>query len=74
CSVCKKIFNQTNPCECQQEEAIKALKVGTPINIVGTKLKGKIYKIKNDTLEVLIIHEKNRYLKEYSLSQVRKVL
>lgn len=74
CSTCKRIFSKENSCECQQGSCIKELKIGTPINVIGTKLKGKVYKIKNDMLEVVIISSKNRYLKEYRLEEVRKIL
>lgn len=74
CSTCKKIFTRGNSCTCQEENDIKEIKVGTPVNIIGTKLKGKVYRIKNETLEVLITSTKNRTIKTYPLQEVRKVL
>lgn len=74
CSTCKKIFNEGNPCSCQEEGCVKELKLGTPINVTGTKLKGKVYRIKKDEVEVLITSSKNRSIKAYRLEQIRKVL
>lgn len=74
CNQCRKVFSKENSCVCQQEGCIKEMKIGTPVNIIGTKLKGKVYKIKNDLLEVLIISNKNKYIKEYKVEEVRKIL
>ena len=74
CSTCKKIFNEGNPCNCQEEGCVKELKLGTPVNVTGTKLKGKVYRIKKDEVEVLITSSKNRSIKAYRLEQIRKVL
>lgn len=74
CNECKKVFTQGNGCNCQKEGCIKEIKLGTPVNIIGTKLKGKIYKIKGDVLDVVITSNKNRYIKQYKVEEVRKVL
>ena len=74
CSSCKKIFSEGNGCTCPQENGVKEIRVGTPVNIIGTKLKGKVYRIKNEVLEVLITSTKNRMIKTYPLAEVRKIL
>lgn len=74
CNLCRKVFNEENSCGCEGENHIKEMKPGTPINVIGTKLKGKVYKIKDDLLEVIITSNKERSMKQYKLEKVRKVL
>lgn len=74
CSVCRKVFYEENACACEGENNIKEMKIGTPINVIGTKLKGKVYKIKDNLLEVIITSNKERSMKEYKFEEVRKVL
>lgn len=74
CTACKRVFSKDNGCTCEGEGCIKEMKLGTPVNVIGTKLKGKIYKIKNDGVEVLITSSPNKHIKEYKLEEVRKVL
>ncbi|MGL4737892.1 MAG: hypothetical protein ACRCW2_10600 [Cellulosilyticaceae bacterium] len=73
CEACKQIFKSSDACRCDGK-IIKPVKLGTPVNIVGTKLKGKIYRMKEDALDVLITSTKNKGIQTYPIDQVRKVL
>ncbi len=74
CKECKKVFTGARSCDCQTGENMKEIKLGTPVNVIGTKLKGKVYRIKEDRLELLITSSKNKYLKEFTTEEVRKIL
>lgn len=74
CTACKKLFGHEDGCTCEGQGCIKEVKLGTPVNVVGTKLKGKVYRINDDKLQVVITSNKNRDIREYSLEEVRKIL
>lgn len=74
CNVCREIFMEGNRCHCALEGSMKELMRGAPVNVIGTKLKGKVYRIKNDRIEVLLTSSKNRSIKTYSVDQIRKIL
>ena len=73
CNVCRKVFYEDSFCTCGVKD-MKELKLGTPVNVMGTKLKGKVYRIKNDHLELVITSSKERYIKPYKLEEVRKII
>ncbi|WP_053984432.1 hypothetical protein [Niameybacter massiliensis] len=73
CNVCRKVFHEENACTCEAND-IKQVKLGTPVNVIGTKLKGKVYRIKNDVLELVITSSKDRYIKPCKLEDVRKII
>ncbi|PHV70827.1 hypothetical protein CS063_08660 [Sporanaerobium hydrogeniformans] len=74
CKECKRVFMKEDKCGCEIENGVKEIKLGTPVNIIGTKLKGKVRRIKGDKLELLITSSPNRYLKEFRMDEVRKIL
>ncbi|MEF9959221.1 MAG: hypothetical protein RR448_04620 [Niameybacter sp.] len=74
CSECRRIFSEENTCDCEKTNGLQEVKLGTPVNVIGTKLKGKVYKIKSDLLEVVITSNKNRYIKQCKLEEVRKII
>lgn len=74
CKQCRGIFMEGHTCKCALEGSMKELMRGSPVNVIGTKLKGKVYRIKNDGIEVLLIGNKNRNIKTYSTNQLKKIL
>lgn len=74
CEACRKIFDEYNQCQCNGEKSIKPMKVGTPVNIIGTKLKGKVYRMRDRELDILITSSKNKGIQTYGIDQVRKIL
>ena len=75
CKECKKIFKEQVNDGCCTGSNVKKLKIGTSVNVLGTKLKGKVYKIK-DNLVTLIISEEgsNKFLKDYEFQNLKKIL
>lgn len=75
CEKCKRVIENFNQCDYCKTSDIKELKVGTSVNILGTKQKGKVFKIDNDKVKLIVIDEaKNRLIKEYEAVQLKKVL
>lgn len=75
CNECKRIISSSESCSYCNGTLIDELAVGAPVNVIGTKLKGKILKIKDNTVRLLIRDENNgRFIREYSGEKLRKVL
>lgn len=75
CFECKRIFSQKDKCPYCGCERTKNLALNAPVNILESKLKGKVIRIKDDTLKVLIKSEGNeKFIKDYTAEQLRKVL
>jgi hypothetical protein len=56
-------------------EYVNELVIGAPVNVIGTKLKGRILKIKDNTARLLIRDEgNNKLIREYAGEKLRKVL
>ena len=58
------------------EEFLERIFVNAPVNILGTKLKGKIMKIGKDEVKVIHVNAetKEKYIKSYSIEKLKKVL
>lgn len=75
CKDCKRILKDSEKCEYCNSNNLKELTHGAPVNIIGSKLKGKVLKIKNDLVKLLIRDENNQtYIKEYGFDKLKKVL
>lgn len=75
CSGCRKIGKNPTKCESCGSDNIKLLKHGAPMNVIGTKTKGKIFKIKEDEIKLLITTEaQEKVIKEYKPEQLQKIL
>ncbi len=75
CLDCKGIFTEPNECRYCASQSIKPLVKNAPVNILGTKTKGNVLKIKGDMVQLLLVDEKhNRYIKEFQAEKIRKVL
>ncbi|QBD87741.1 hypothetical protein EW636_09405 [Clostridium tetani] len=75
CSDCKRVFYNGEKCEYCGSQGKKDLKYGVPVNVIGSKLKGKIIKTKENYIRLLIRDdENNKYIREYPAEELRKVL
>lgn len=76
CLNCKRIFNPQDNCPYCNNDKVKNLDIATSVNIIGTKLKGKVLRIKNDSVSLLIIRPdtKERYIKDYNAEKLRKII
>ncbi|QXM05414.1 hypothetical protein [Crassaminicella indica] len=74
CAECRKIEKDANKCGVCNSEKVKPLKVGAPVNVIGTKQKGKIFKIKEDGVDLLIINQaKEKIIKGYKHEEIQKI-
>ncbi len=75
CVQCQRIFLNENSCEFCGSDNIRELKKNAPINVIGTKLKGRVLKIKDGNATLIMNTESNeRMLKEYDLKELKKIL
>lgn len=74
CNHCRKIFIGDKDCACEGENCIHEVKKGTPVNIIGTKTKGKVIRIKEGAVELLIKNRGNKILRVCKVDEIRKIV
>ncbi|WP_040210765.1 hypothetical protein [Clostridium polynesiense] len=75
CADCKRVFGKEDKCEYCESSNVREMKKDSPVNILGTKQKGRVLKIEEDSARLLLINEaKERYVKDYKASDLKKVL
>lgn len=75
CSDCKRVFNNADKCEFCGSFYVKELKVGKSVNVMGSKQKGKVLKVKGENITLILIDEmNNKYTKDYKAEELRKIL
>lgn len=75
CNECKRVIDSSENCNYCKSNLIDELANGAPVNVIGTKLKGRVLKIKDNSVRLLIKDEgNNRLIKEYEGQQLRKIL
>lgn len=75
CNECKRVVNSYENCNYCNGNLVYELANGAPVNVIGTKLKGKVLKINANMVKLLIKDEgNNRLIKEYEAEKLRKVL
>jgi hypothetical protein len=75
CQDCKRIFSASTACPFCQSVNVDELNVKAPVNVLGTKVKGRVFKLSNEGIQVLIVDEqRNKSIKEFAASKLRKVL
>lgn len=75
CVDCQRIFNANENCQFCNSANIKELKKGTSVNVIGTKSKGQVLKVKDDMVSLILITEaKEKVVKEYKAENLKKIL
>lgn len=75
CMDCRRIFNPAEQCAYCSSSSTKALNTDAPVNIIGSKLKGRVLKTASDHVKVLLVDDsRKKYIKEYKPSEIQKVL
>lgn len=75
CNDCKRVINNVENCNYCNGNLVYELVDGAPVNVIGTKLKGRVLKIKENTVRLLIKDEgNNRLIKEYEGDKLRKII
>lgn len=75
CLECRRVFECNETCEFCGSDKVKSLKKGTSVNVIGSKIKGNVFKWKDDLISLIIVTEnKERIIKEYKVKNIQKVL
>jgi hypothetical protein len=75
CSDCRRVSNDEGKCNYCQGEDVKDLVLGTPVNVIGSKLKGNVMKINGDSVRLVIRDESNnKFVRDYEADKIRKIL
>lgn len=75
CVDCKKIFNSATECAGCNSTNTKELRKNSPVNVVGSKLKGRVLRNNASNVTLLINDENNnQYVKDYEADSLRKIL
>ncbi|SFB16738.1 hypothetical protein [Clostridium frigidicarnis] len=76
CLNCKKIFPHQDNCPYCNNDKVKNLDIATSVNVIGTKLKGKVLRIKDNSVSLLITNPdtKDKYIKDYTSEKLKKIL
>lgn len=75
CVDCKRIFAAESICTYCKSENVRELKENSPVNVIGTKLKGRVIKSNQDMVQLLIPDEgKSRSIRQLGVDKIRKIL
>ena len=75
CLDCNRVFTSENICEYCNSNNIKELKRGKSVNIIGSKDKGSYLKYKEGKVSVIIYADnKQKFIKEYAIDKIKKIL
>ena len=74
CLNCRKISYLQETCPNCNSNTFKALSKNAPVNIIGSKIKGRIYKINEESVDVLIVDQQNqKTIKSFDHTKLRKI-
>lgn len=75
CYKCKRVIASGTQCDYCGDSEINQLLLGTSVNIMGTKEKGKVFRISEDIVKIIIIDAaKNKIIREYKVNQLKKII
>lgn len=75
CLDCQRIFTVNDRCEYCNSSNVKELKRGKSVNVIGSKSKGSYLRYKEGKVSIIIYTEdKQKLIKAYDISNIRKVL
>lgn len=75
CKNCKRVIQSEIQCDYCGNSGMNRLMQGTSVNIIGTKEKGKVFKIGNEIVKVILSDvAKNKIIKEYTAPQLKKII
>lgn len=75
CMDCRRIDDHKGTCSYCKSASIKRLKIKTPVNVIGTKIKGNVLNVKDQVVNILCKGEGNsKQIRQYQADQLRKIL
>ncbi len=75
CLDCKRVFPLSHECHYCNSIRTKELRRNAPINVLGSKIKGRVFKINQEDIQILYIDEhKNQLIQKFSFEKIKKIL
>lgn len=75
CAKCRRVVKDENSCSYCGGDDIYELSLGAQVSVLNQKIKGKVLKIKDGNVRVLIKAEtKEKLIKEYPAEELKKVI
>ena len=75
CTDCQRIFAPAVECAYCGSSNMKELTKNSPVNVIGSKLKGRVVGVQHSNARVLYVDEKkSRTIREYEAVKIRKIL
>ena len=75
CADCRRIDSFNEGCSFCQSQSIKKLVVNAPVNVIGTKLKGRVMRVRDNMAHILYLdEEKNKVIKPFEPIKLQKIL
>lgn len=75
CLECQRIFSINDQCEFCGSHKIKSLKKSTSVNVIGTKIKGKLLNHKDGMVSLIINTENNeKIIRNFEIKELKKIL
>lgn len=75
CVDCRRISYFYGICSYCQSNNIKDINRKTPVNVIGTKIKGRVLNVKDEMVNILCIGQgKVKSIKQFEVEKLRKIL
>lgn len=75
CLDCQRVFSSNDQCEYCGSYSTKALKKSTSVNVIGTKIKGKVLNCKDGVANIIVVTEaREKVIKDYEIKSLKKIL
>ncbi|KXG77475.1 acylphosphatase [Thermotalea metallivorans] len=75
CMDCRRIAGFNGVCSYCQSQNIKELAKKSPVNVIGTKIKGKVMNAKDHRVDILCVDEGNiKTIRQFEVEKLRKIL
>ncbi len=75
CLECQRVFSSENKCEFCGCESLKPVQKRMSVNVLGTKIKGKVLYCKDDLVSIIISDESNeKMVRKYKVHELKKIL
>lgn len=75
CLKCKRLFSSEDKCDFCGSNSLKSVQKSTAVNVIGTKIKGKVLYCKDDLVSIIISNESNeKMVRKYKVCELKKIL
>ena len=75
CNKCKRVMANETQCDYCGSMEINRLLQGTSVNVIGTKEKGRVFKIEDEVVKLIVVDlAKHKVIKEYQAEQLKKII